>query len=109
MLGVFLTIIAAVLIGIGTFLQKIGLKKVRKWKDIIKSYKWILGYLIFIPAFFLYVLALKYERLSVIQPLMSFSIIFLVIVETIFLKEKIKVSEIFALILFFIGVLLVGM
>jgi len=107
MLGILLAIIFAILTAIGIFLQKIGLKKVKKWKDVIKSYKWILGYLFFIMAFFFYVFALKYERLNIIQPIANFSIIvFLIILEFVFLKKKIKNLEIFALILFFIGILI---
>lgn len=109
MFGVFLTIIAAILIGIGVFLQKISLGKISVWKDIFKSYKWVLGYLICIFSFFLYLLALKYERLSIVQPLVNFSIIILIMLEAIFLKEKIKGREIFVLILFFTGILLIGM
>jgi len=54
-------------------------------------------------------IALKYERLSIIQPLSNLSIIVLVILEIMVLKEKIKKQEIFALILFFIGILLIGL
>ena len=109
MIGIYLEIISAFLTAIGIFLQKIGLKKVKKWKDVIKSHKWIVGYCFFILAFFFYASALKYERISIIQPVGNLSIIFLIIFEIMFLKEKIKKSEIFALIIFFIGVLLTGL
>ena len=109
MIGIVLEIISAVVSGIGIFLQKLGLEKVKSWKDILKSYKWILGYSLFIPSLILYMIALKYERLSIIQPLSNLSIIVLVILEIMVLKEKIKKQEIFALILFFIGILLIGL
>ena len=109
MIGIILEIISAILTAIGIFLQKIGLKKVKKWKDVLKSHKWIIGYSLFILAFFFYALALKYERISIIQPVGNLSIIFLVILEIMFLKENIKKNEVFALILFFIGVLLIGL
>jgi drug/metabolite transporter (DMT)-like permease len=109
MIGIILIIFSAIVTAIGIFLQKIGLKKVKKWKDVIKSYKWMLGYSLFIPGFIFYILALKYERLSIIQPISNFSIIVLVILETIFLNEKIKKHEIFALFLFFTGIILTGL
>ncbi len=110
MLGIVLTIIFSILASIGIFLQKIGLKKIKKWKDVIRSQKWVLGYLFFIMAFFFYVFALKYERLSIVQPIANFSIIVvLIIFEFVFLKEKIKNREIFALILFFVGISLMGL
>ena len=109
MIGILLILLYAIVNSLGIFLQKIGLQKVRSWKDVIKSYKWILGSLLFIPAYFLYVLALKYEKLSVVQTVGNFSILFLVILEIVFLKEKIKKYEIFALTLFFLGILLIGL
>jgi uncharacterized membrane protein len=109
MIGILLILLYAIVNSLGIFLQKIGLQKVRSWKDVIKSYKWVLGSLFFIPAYFLYVLALKYEKLSVVQTVGNFSILFLVILEIIFLKEKIKRHEFFALTLFFLGILLIGL
>jgi len=109
MIGILLILLYAIVNSLGIFLQKTGLQKVRSWKDVIKSYKWILGSLLFIPAYFLYVLALKYEKLSVVQTAGNFSILFLVILEIVFLKEKIKRHEIFALMLFFLGILLIGL
>jgi uncharacterized membrane protein len=108
MIGIILEIASAILTAAGVLLQKIGLKKVKKWKDVLKSKKWMIGYLLFAPAFILYALALKYERLSIIQPLGNLSLIALVILEIIFLKEKVKKHEFFAFALFFIGVILIG-
>lgn len=109
MISIILALLSAIISALGIFLQKTGLKKVKKWKDVLRSYKWIAGYLLSIPSFFLFILALKYERLSVIQPIGSFSIIFLVILEYIFLKEKIKKSDFIALALFFAGIFLVSL
>jgi uncharacterized membrane protein len=107
MLGILLELVSATLSAVGTILQKEGLQKIKKWKDVLKSRRWILGYAILYSSFIFYVLALKYERLSVIQPIGNFSIIALVILEFVFLKERLKTKEIIALILFFSGILLV--
>lgn len=107
MIGILLEIISAILSASGTFLQKVGLQKVKKWKDIIKSKRWIIGYSLFAPSFLFYVLALKYERLSIIQPLGNFSLIVLIMLETVFLNEKIKRHEFIAFALFFAGILLI--
>ena len=109
MLGILLEIGSAVLTAIGIFFQRIGLKKVKKWRDVLKSHKWILGYSLFIPALLLYLLALNFERLSIIQPVGNISIIILFLLEAIFIKERVKKREIFALALFFIGILLISL
>jgi drug/metabolite transporter (DMT)-like permease len=107
--SILLILLYAIVNASGIFLQKLGLEKVRIWKDTLRSSKWIVGTLLFAPAYFLYVLALKYEKLSIVQTAGNFSILFLVILEFVFLKERIKKHEVFALALFFLGIILIGL
>ncbi len=106
MFDIILALLAAIFGGIGLFLQKIGLKKIKKIKNIFFSFKWLSGTLAIVTSFFLYLLALKIGRLVIVQPLINISILILVFLEIVFLKTKIKKYEILALFLFFIGLVM---
>ena len=107
MLYVLIAIIGSMLFGLSTFLQKKGLISIKKWKDLLHSTRWIIGVLLNVPAFLFYLLALKFERLIIIQPLFYFSTVFVVILEYFFLKEKLKTYDVMAIVLFFIGILFI--
>jgi len=107
MLGIVLIIISAIISGLSLFLQKIGFLNVKKGKRVFFSFKWILGTSLMTLSYLIYLIALKFERLVITQPLLNISIIVLVMLEAIFLKSKLKKYEIFSIVLFIIGVTLI--
>jgi uncharacterized membrane protein len=100
MLEIGLALLVAFLNSLSMFLQKSGIKK------MFFSLKWILGTFLNLVSFFVYLLALKSGRLVIVQPLINASIVFLIILEIIYLKSKIKKYEIFSLFLFFLGLII---
>lgn len=101
MIEIALALIVAFLNGISLFLQKLGIKK------MFFSPKWLLGTLLSVASFFVYLFALKLGgRLVIIQPLVNVSLIFLVFMEIIFFKSKIKRYEILSFALFFLGLVM---
>ena len=107
MIALIIVIISTIMSGISLFLQKIGFLTIKKGKKIFFSFKWLLGTVLMLISFFMYLLALKIERIVIIQPLLNISILVLIILEAIFLKTKLKIYEIFSIILFMIGITLI--
>jgi uncharacterized membrane protein len=100
MLDIVFGLIAAFLSGLALFLQKCGIKK------MFFSPKWLLGTFLTAVSFSVYIFALKLGgRLVIIQPLLNVSVIFLVIMEIVFLKNKVKKYEVLSLVLFFLGLI----
>ena len=104
MLDIVLALLAAFMSSVSSLLQKSGLKKARY---MFFSSRWMLGTLILVLSFFLYVLSLKIGQLIIIQTLLNSSILFIVILEIIFFKSKIKRYEILSMTLFFLGIILI--
>lgn len=105
MIDILLALLAAFLIGVSLFLQKSGVKKT--FFKLFSSPKWLLGTSLSAVSFFIYLYALRIGgRLIIIQPLVNVSVIFLVLLEIVILKNKIKKYEVLSLILFFIGIIL---
>jgi len=106
MLDILLGLLSAFFAGVALFLQKIGIKN--EIKKTFLSPKWLLGTFLSIVSFFIYLLALKLGgRLVIIQPLINVSILFMILLETVFLKNKIKWYDILSLLLFFFGLVLI--
>lgn len=104
MLEIVLALIVAFMGSVSSLLQKSGLKKARY---MFLSSRWMLGTLIMVLSFFVYMLSLRFGQLIIVQALLNSSILFIVIMEIIFFKSKIKYYEIISLVLFFLGIILI--
>jgi uncharacterized membrane protein len=107
MIGILFAFISSILLGIALFIQKISLIKITKWKQVFKSPKWLLSIFLTFISFCFSLLALKFERLIIIQPISNVSLLVIVLLEIFVLKDKISIYEILSIILFFIGSLFI--
>lgn len=107
MIGILLALLSSLITGISMFVQKVSLIKINNWKQAISSPKWLFSLFLTIVSFFFFLLALKLERLIIIQPMTYTSFFIVVILEIFFLKEKLNLYEILAIILFFTGALFI--
>jgi len=76
MLGLLLSVFAAVLFGFSTVLQKHCLRGLPRvsFKKVIKNKLWLLSLLIGLTGIFFYLAALKCAEISIVQPMLSISI-----------------------------------
>ena len=104
----WLLFVAIVLLGISLFLQKYSNVHSKSWFRLFTNPKWISAALLAFVSFVVYMYVLGGERISVVQPLMSLSIVIAMILSAVFLKEKIKKMDGFAFLLIIIGLFLIG-
>jgi drug/metabolite transporter (DMT)-like permease len=105
--GIIFAFFSSIISGISLFLQKISLIKISNWKEAIRSPKWLFSISLNIPAFYLFLLAIKFERLMIIQPITYASLFVTIILEMMILKYKFNSYEISAIALFLIGALFI--
>lgn len=105
--GIIFAFLSSVISGISLFLQKMSLKKINNWKQAIKSPKWLFSISITLVSFYFFLLALKLERIIIIQPISYTSLFVTIFLEILVFKEKLDLYEILAIMIFFIGALFV--
>ncbi len=110
MLGLFLSVFAALCFGLTAILQKYCMGDMSKFsfRKLMKNELWMLSVLIALIGLFSYLTALKYEPLSLVQPMLSISIVIPVLFGWFFFKEKIGTRWIHV-ILITAGVLLLSL
>jgi uncharacterized membrane protein len=110
MLGIALSAFAAFLFGISTVLQKRCLKGIKKFsiRKIIKKKLWILSILMGLAGIVIYLAALKFESISIVQPMLSISIAVSVLFGWFIFDEETGSSWIY-IILIVAGVLLISL
>ncbi|MHA1237692.1 MAG: EamA family transporter [Candidatus Odinarchaeia archaeon] len=121
-LGFILAIFSAFLFGLGTSLQKKGLnimeplffktfiKKIhRVFISLILNKFWILGTLISISGWYLYVNALSLTDLIIVRPIINLNIVFVIIIGVLTLNERINKRELIGMILIISGVLFLSL
>ena len=104
LLGIALVMVAAVCIGLGLFLQKRGLAK--GLRAALRSPVWLTGIAVDAAGFGLYILALNFERIAIVQPLMSLSLLVTAVAEMALLGESMSKYELVAFVMFFVGIAL---
>jgi uncharacterized membrane protein len=107
MIGIMFAFLSALITGISLFLQKVSLIKINNWKQAITSPKWLFSISLNLPAFYFFLLALKIERLIIIQPITYASLFVTVLLEIIILKYKMNLYEVSAIVLFLTGALFI--
>jgi drug/metabolite transporter (DMT)-like permease len=114
--AVILAVIAAVLTGTAMSLQKAGLNKLGKVKKInlrlvkklIKNKLWMTGLIISGIPVVLFTWLLSFEEVSVINPLMSLSLLVILFNGYFFLKEKLTTKQLIGAVSLIIGSVIMG-
>ena len=107
MIGIIFAFLSSIISGMSSFLQKISLTKINNCRQAIRSPKWLLSIFLIFISFSFFLLALKFERLIIVQPISYTSLFVIVLCEIFVLKEKFDTYEILAIVLFFIGALFI--
>lgn len=110
MLEIFLAVLAALFFAAALILQKYCLNHVRhiSIKNLIKKKLYSVSLLFSLVGILLYTVALKYGSISLVQPILSLTIIFPVIVGWFFFNEKMGGRWVFIIIIS-AGVLLLSL
>lgn len=110
MLGIILAFFAALMFGLCTVIQKYCLKGIKKLyiKDILRNRVWMISILVGLTGIFLYLAALHFAPISVVQPMLSISITIPVLVGWLMFKESLR-SRWFHIMLIIVGVFLLSL
>jgi drug/metabolite transporter (DMT)-like permease len=110
MLGIILAIIAAILFGISTGIQKYSLERISAFsiRKILMNKKWLSSLLVGAVGILFYLVAMRVAELSVVQSVISLTLIVQVLIGFIFFREKMVKIEWLAVIVVIAGVLLIA-
>lgn len=97
LLGIFLMLIAASFVAVGQLLWKISNAQINIWL--------IIGFFIYAVGALVMTVALRLGKLSMLQPIFSFSYIAAIFLGNIFLNEKITVQHLAAIIFITLGII----
>ena len=91
MLGLILSAFAALCFGISTAYQKYCMIKMPHFslKKLISNKQWVLSVLLGFTGILAYLMALKYESISLVQPMLSISIIITIAIGWLKFHERI--------------------
>ena len=109
-LGIVLSVIAAVCFGISVAIQKYSLVDMKDFsiKKMAKNKKWGFAFLVGIVGIVIYLAALNLEQISTVQPITSLSLVIPIIAGIIWFKEKLEVKKWLFLVLVLAGIVLVS-
>ena len=107
MLGIALSLAAAILFGVSTAMQKYSLKRMKKFslQVLVRKRIWWLSVTVGLSGILTYMMALRFTQISVVQPMLSISIVIPVLVGWIFFKENLR-QRWFPIFLIITGVIL---
>ena len=109
MITIILALITAILTGAAITLQKAGLNKTKKTKDLIKNKTWIIGIILSgVPAI-LYTWLLSVEEVSIITPLVSLSLAVILFNGYYFLNEKLTRKQLIGAACLITGSIIMGL
>ncbi|UCD02897.1 MAG: hypothetical protein JSV63_03900 [Candidatus Aenigmatarchaeota archaeon] len=105
MLGLILSIAAAVLLGVSATLQKYSMGYLKKFSilKLIRNSMWQLSVLIGLAGTLVYLFAMRFSPIHVVQPVIAVSMLIPVIIGSFIFGEKIG-SKWLYIIIIFIGV-----
>lgn len=110
-LVILLTLIAALFTSFSQMLFKKGLpKKLNNIWEILATLKnrnIIIGLIGYVVSFSLYLIALSKTQLSIVFPIFASSFIFVTLISSKMLKERITLIRVFGIILIFVGITIV--
>lgn len=105
--AILFVIIFTIFSSIGQLLFKIGssrLESIYSWFNIFI----ILGFVVYAVGALILIIALKYERLSLIYPFISLSFVWVAILSFVFLSEFMNYLKVIAMALIICGTIFVG-
>jgi uncharacterized membrane protein len=110
MLGIVFAVLAATCFGLSTTMQKYCLRRMKKlsFERIVKNRVWMISILVGVIGITFYLTALKYEQISIVQPMLAISIAIPVLVGWLGFNEKIR-SRWIHILLIILGVLLISL
>lgn len=111
LIAVALALLSALLAGLAVTLQKSGITAAESFsvRGLLKSKKCLLGMILAAASFAPYLAALSLERLSIIQPLVSSSVLFAAITGHHLNGEWIDAMDALAIVAVFAGVVLLSL
>lgn len=95
--GIILMLIAAMFVAIGQLFWKISEAQINLWL--------ITGFIIYAGGALIMTIALRFGKLSMLQPIFSFSYIAAIFLGNIFLNEKITMQHIIAVVFIILGII----
>ena len=99
---------AILMLGVSLFLQKYANMKTKGWKALFTNKIWLFAVVLAFLHFLVYMYVLGFERLAIVQPLMSLSIVVAMICSVMFLKEKMPKTDIIGFLLILLGLFFIG-
>jgi len=110
MLGAILSVLAALLFGISSTIQKYSLKRMRTFSisRLARDRVWVISIVIGIVGILFYIAALGVETISIVQPLLAISIIIPVVCGWLFFGENIGTKWVHIIIIL-LGVVLLSL
>ncbi|MFQ5620237.1 MAG: EamA family transporter [Candidatus Nanoarchaeia archaeon] len=107
--AVGLVVTTGVASAIGAILLKIGSDRLKLTiRDIIKNYHLIIGVIFYAVSVFMFVPALKGGDISVLYPLISLNYIWVALLSSRYLGERMNRQKWLAIVLIILGVTLIG-
>jgi drug/metabolite transporter (DMT)-like permease len=109
MLGMILSVVAAILLGTSATVQKYSMKDIRKFsvRKLLSNRFWMSSILIGASGTLVYLFAMRYSPLHVVQPIIAVSMLIPVIAGNMIFGEKIG-SKWLYIVIIFIGVWLLS-
>ncbi|MEM7819416.1 MAG: hypothetical protein QXD48_01145 [Candidatus Aenigmatarchaeota archaeon] len=108
-IGIILSVITMICFGFSTAIQKYALNKIEKFsiKSVLKNKMWLSTLIISAIGIATYLFALRISYLSLVQSIVSSTLIIPMFVGFVFFKEKLVIYEWISIILILIGIILV--
>lgn len=111
-LVIFITLIAALIVSFSQFLFKKNLKtQLRGVKEVIGTLKnkyIVIGVIGYFLSLAVYLYALSKAPLSIVYPTFASTFIFITIISSVFLKEKLSARRIGGIALVFVGIVIIA-
>jgi len=110
MLGILLSLVAAVFFGFSTTLQKRCVRCLSRFSimGLCRDRNWLFSIMLSLAGILIYLAALRFEEISYVQPILSLSIVIPVLIGHILWKESIA-RKLFPIFLIIAGVVLLSL
>ncbi len=112
-LVIFITLVASLMASSSQILFKTGMKKklgsLADMIGLLKNRKVLLGFIGYASSLVVYLYALSSSPLSIVYPTFASTFIFVALLSSILLKEKISALRVIGVIVIFLGIALVAL
>lgn len=102
MLGLILSVAAAALLGTSAALQKYSMKRLRRFSilELVPNPVWLLSVFVGMAGTLVYLFAMRFSPIHVVQPIIAVSMLIPVIVGNFIFGEKIGLKWFYIIIIF---------